>query len=309
VTSPIPFPNGPGNVTGMKGPRESRLFQIDGTPLQAPGWTVKYAKMPMFSPVGDRIVFNHHDEGQGHTLSIMAFNPANNTFSNLVEIFRHETLWPGWPFFTPGGEGVIFALGDAADYVSSHPARIFAARSDLFYVDLGSRRAVRLDRAGGFNGNTPYVPAGERDVHREFFPTVSPVAAGGYYWVFFTSRRTYGNIVTDPVDDVRTKQIWAAAIDIDAPPGADPSHPAFYLPGQEEGSGNVRAFAALEPCKDNGATCSSGIECCCGHCNESGQCYCSGACSKIDEKCETSSDCCSPGARCINGFCAFVPPQ
>ena len=95
---------------------------------------------------------------------------------------------------------------------------------------------------------------------------------------------------------------------IHAPAGADPSHPAFYLPGQEEGSGNVRAFAALEPCKENGNQCSSGVECCCGGCSDTGQCVCPGECSKFDEKCDTAADCCSPQAQCINGFCAFIPP-
>ncbi len=308
TTVPIPFPLGPGNIPGMEGPRESRLFQINGTPITTPGWNVKYAKMPMFAPDGNRIVFNHHDTGQGHTLAMMDFNPANNSFSNLVEIYRNDTLWPGWPFFTPGNEGVIFALGDANDYVSSHPLRPFPAKSDLFYVDVASKQAVRLSRAGGFNGNTSYLPYPGRDESREFFPTVSPVAAGGYYWLFFTSRRNYGNIMTFPVEDFRTKEIWVSAVDIHAPAGADPSHPAFYLPGQEEGSGNVRAFAALEPCKENGNQCSSGVECCCGGCSETGQCVCPGACSKFDEKCDTASDCCSPQAQCINGFCAFIPP-
>jgi hypothetical protein len=303
----IPFPLGPGNVPAMEGPRDSRLFQINGTPIPTPTWTVRWANMPTFSPTGDKLVFNHYDTGQGRSLAIINFNAANNSFSNLVELYKHDTLYPGWPFVTPGGEGVVFVLGDAADYVSSHPARIFAAKSDLMYIDIASKRAVRMDRAGGFNGNTPYVPAGERDVHREFFPTVSPVAAGGYYWVFFTSRRTYGNIMTKPVDDVGTKQIWVAAIDINAPAGVDPSHPAFYLPGQEEGSGNVRAFAALEPCKQDGAQCSTGVECCCGGCTDTGQCGCPEGCSNIDEKCTTAADCCSPTAQCINGFCALVP--
>ncbi len=303
ATSPIPFPNGPGNVVAMEGPKESRLFQINGTPITTTGWTVKYANMPMFAPDGSKIVFNHFDTGQGRSIAMMDFNAQNNAFSNLVELYKHDTLYPGWPFFTPGNEGVVIALGDAADYVSSHPARPFSAKSDLYYIDVGSKRAVPLARAGGDG-----VVAGERDLHREFFPTVSPVAAGGYYWLFFTSRRSYGNVMTFPVDDVRSKEIWVSAIDINAPSGSDPSHPAFYLPGQEEGSGNVRAFAALEPCKNDGLQCTSGVECCCGGCTETGMCGCPQGCSKFDEKCTTAADCCSPQAQCINGFCAFIPP-
>jgi hypothetical protein len=308
TTVPIPFPNGPGNVTGMEGPRTSRMFQMNGQAITATGWNVQYAKMPTFSPDGTKIVFNHHDMGQGRTLSIMDFNPANNSFSNLVQIFQDGTRYPGWPFVTPDSKGVVFVLGNAADYVSSHPARLFPEASDLYYVDIASRQAVRMSRAGGYNGNTPYVPYGTRDVGWEYFPTVSPVAAGGYFWVFFTSRRNYGNIrVTNDPGPVETKQLWVTAVDINAPPGTDPSHPAFYLPGQEEGSGNVRAFAALEPCKDQGQQCATGVDCCCGKCSDMGVCNCTETrCSKIDEACTTADDCCNkPTAKCINGFCAI----
>jgi hypothetical protein len=310
TTSPIPFPNGPGNVTGMEGPKTSRLFQMNGMPITAPGWNVQYAKMPMFSPDGTKIVFNNHDVGQGHSLSIMDFNPANNTFSNHVEIFRDNAKFPGWPFFTPDNKGVVFVLGTSADYVSSHPGRIFPEPSDLYYVDIASKQAVRMSRAGGFNGNASYLPYSPRDEHWEYFPTVSPVAAGGYFWVFFTSRRNYGNIrVTENPGPVETKQLWVTAVDINAPAGTDPSHPAFYLPGQEEGSGNVRAFAALEPCKDEGQMCKSGVDCCCGKCSDQGVCKCNDPrCSKIEEACTTKADCCSPTAQCINGFCSIPGP-
>jgi hypothetical protein len=310
TTSPIPFPNGPGNVTGMEGPKTSRLFQMNGMPITTVGWNIQHAKMPSFSPDGTKIVFNNHDAGQGRSLSIMDFNAANNTFSNHVEIFRDAARYPGWPFFTPDNKGVIFVLGNAADYVSSHPGRLFPEPSDLYYVDIASRQAVRMSRAGGFNGNTSYLPYSPRDERWEYFPTVSPVAAGGYFWVFFTSRRNYGNIrVTPGPEPVETKQLWVTAVDINAPPGSDPSHPAFYLPGQEEGAGNVRAFAALEPCKEEGQNCASGVDCCCGKCNDMGKCQCNDPrCSKIDEKCTTKADCCSPTAQCINGFCAIPGP-
>jgi hypothetical protein len=307
------FPDGNGSVVGMEGPRTSQLFQINGTPLQPQGWTVQYAKMPTFSPDGTKIVFNHHDTGQGHTLAMMDFDPTNNSFSNLVELYRHDTLWPGWPFFTPDSKGVIFALGDSDDYVSWHPGRpllSLPSKSDLYYLDVASKRAVKLARSGGFDGSSSYLPYPGRDEGWEYFPTVSPVAAGGYFWVFFTSRRNYGNtVVTPDAIPVETKQIWAAAIDINAPSGADPSHPAFYLPGQEERSGNVRAFAALDPCRNDGQQCSTGVDCCCGKCSDQGVCGCNDPrCSKIDEKCATKADCCSPTAQCINGFCAIPGP-
>ena len=87
------------------------------------------------------------------------------------------------------------------------------------------------------------------------------MAAGGYFWVFFDSVRRYGNLGVG-------RQLWGAAIEIQ-PSGnyrLDPSAPAFYVPGQELGTGNQRAFAALDPCKKEGDACNSGIDCCGGFC-------------------------------------------
>jgi hypothetical protein len=62
------------------------------------------------------------------------------------------------------------------------------------------------------------------------------VIAGGYAWVVFVSRRTYVNLLVGPAYQGQTsgtKQLWIAAIDLAAPPGPHPSHPAFWLPGQD----------------------------------------------------------------------------
>ena len=111
--------------------------------------------------------------------------------------------------------------------------------------------------------------------------------------------------------------------DVQALPGplTDPSHPGFYLVGQSD-SGNVRAFVALNPCLDDGATCASGLDCCCGFCPiaegaSEGTCGCEPPpCSQKNEKCEEDSDCCPPDDpatqpqnRCVGGFCNFIVPQ
>jgi hypothetical protein len=99
-------------------------------------------------------------------------------------------------------------------------------------------------------------------------------------------------------------------LDIEAAPGSDPSHPAFYLPNQELESGNIRAFAALEPCHLEGDSCNTGVECCCGFCAKTsgaGTCDCNpNRCSNIDEKCNTAADCCDQGVACVGGFCQFI---
>jgi hypothetical protein len=310
---PALFPFAPLNNPAMLGPRDAKLFDTrSGAALTATG-LVRYAKMPAFSPDGKKIVFNDHDNGQGHSLAVMDFDNATNTFSNRVEIFRDPVLFPGWPFFTPDGLQVVFALGDGSDYatIQDPPTGLFVNRSNLAIVDLRSRPARPLQLANGTG-----LPL--RDQNLNYYPTVSPVAAGGYFWVFFTSRRTYGNVMVQPETDAVTKKLWVAAIDIEAdgttlpdPLTGDPSHPPFYLPGQELASGNIRAFATLTPCESDGAVCTSGIDCCGGFC-VNGMCSKTPPpCSKIEDKCMSDADCCArtPPLRCIGGLCAIPPPR
>jgi hypothetical protein len=312
-----------GNIPGTFGPEPSKLYDANSGAEIAGSGIVEYAYMPMFSVDGSEVVFNHMDASnpEGHTLAAMDFDRATNTFSNLRTIYTDAARFPGWPFYLPDvvqqldelnerrGKRVIFALGEYPDFATQEqPVGLTPHVSDLYWVDLDSGMAAPLAQANGKDASGQItLPYGERDANKNYIPTVSPVAAGGYFWLFFTSKRNYGNLfVTDaPEMQAEAKKIWVSAIDIDAVPGSDPSHPAFFLPGQELESGNIRAFAALEPCRDNGMTCETGIDCCCGYCIE-GQCGCREGCAMFDEKCETSADCCDPSARCIGGFCALV---
>ena len=163
-----------------------------------------------------------------------------------------------------------------------------------------------------------YLPTGashENDTQLNYEPTVNPVASGGYYWVVFTSRRLYGNILTGPPWDTNSgpKRLWVAAIDTNATPGKDPSHPAFYLPGQELQAGNSRGFWSVDPCRANGQSCETGDECCNGYCHAAGDA--GGAlvcddkpqgCAREFDKCTTDADCCGENGptTCVNGRCA-----
>ncbi|MBV9948411.1 MAG: hypothetical protein JOZ69_16285, partial [Myxococcales bacterium] len=140
-------------------------------------------------------------------------------------------------------------------------------------------------------------------------------------WVVFTSRRMYGNVAQgDPyaAPDGKTpvpKKLWVGAIDLHPTPGKDPSHPAFYLPGQELLAANMRGFWVVDPCRPDGAACDTGDECCGGYCrpNASGGLVCGNvkpSCAQEFERCVVSSDCCSgSGLQCINGLCARVIVQ
>jgi hypothetical protein len=145
--------------------------------------------------------------------------------------------------------------------------------------------------------------------------------------VVFTSRRLYGNVATinpywsDPRNEDLSatptpKKLWVAAIDLNAAPGTDPSHPAFYLPAQELLAGNARGFWVVDPCQADGTTCITGDECCGGYCRpaDDGGLTCTAtqpSCSQEYEKCTTSADCCgaSVGIQCIDGFCSQGAPK
>jgi hypothetical protein len=203
--------------------------------------------------------------------------------------------------------------------------------SELWWVDLATRKAHRLDALNGRSVNgTPNLPAtaphtAEQDAVLNYEPTVGPIAAGGYAWVVFTSRRQYGNVATatpwrsDPrnypwQDEVTTKKLWVAAIDLDPKPGTDPSHPAFYLPAQELYAGNSRGYWSFDPCRADGASCEAGDQCCGGFCQRGSDgaltCGSDGpVCSATYDRCKQSTDCCdvASGAKCINSVCAAPP--
>jgi hypothetical protein len=264
--------------------------------------------MPSFSPDGTKVVFNDTDNGGGHTLVVMDFDKGTNTFSNAQQVFKDTGGYPAWPFFTPDSSQVVFIDDSSSNFASTtDPPGNTVASADLYITDVASGVAHQLGAANGDNPNgSTYLPYPGRDEHLNFYPTVSPVATGGYFWVFFTSRRNYGNTLVDPNDGPASKKLWVSAISIGATPGSDASHPAFYLPGQELASGNIRAFATLSPCKQNGNSCSSGLDCCGGACN-GGTCGMPMGCSHAEEKCTTAADCCSgQGLQCINGYCSQV---
>jgi hypothetical protein len=330
------FPVNDVNNPAMIGPAVNAMYNPStGATIPFTGLSVQHAMMPMFSPDGKKVVYNDVDNHMGHGLVVQDFDAKTNTFSNPVLIYNDPKSYPGWPFFTPDSKYVVFAMGPASNFASIPPASfsgvgpVQASASDVASSDLyitclrtpGTAQALNL--ANGMRAGSSYLPYPGRDEHLNFYPTGSPVAAGGYFWVFFTSRRQYGNVmvdatngnaIPDPVFHAETKKIWAAAVTIDAMEGAcagDPSHPAFLLPGQELVSGNIRAFAALAPCAAMGASCQSGVDCCGGYCTN-GTCGPPPMCSTVDNKCTTDANCCAqtPALRCIGGYCTSPePPQ
>ena len=246
------------------------------------------AATPSFSSDGTLLAFNLWG-GPGadrRSLATLAFDPAALAFGALTTIY---TPPPGasvaWPSFLPSQQAIVFEESfDTAAWGETRDGN----KGRLAWATVSPASAHRLDRLDGVG----YLPVGDGlhadDSRFDYEPTVNPVASGGYAWVVFTSRRIYGNVATiDPFssDPARyawrtqptTKKLWVAAIDLGAAPGSDPSHPAFYLPGQELYAGNSRGFWSVEPCRGDGAACETSDECCGGSCGSDGSALVCGA--------------------------------
>jgi hypothetical protein len=316
---------------GTQGPggKNAATLYDTATGAEIPGSGVPTgALMPTFSPDGTQLVFNDNALDKAHGLALMSYDTANDLASKYRPLTQETApLRPAWPFFLPDGKAIVYVRTDSQDFSGNGAGiggNLHGPVSDLQIVDIASGQSIALARAGGFDSQADadrgrtYLPYGTEEVHHSYFPTVSPVAAGGYFWLFFDSVRHYGNQGVQ-------RQLWGAAIDIraDGKYTIDPSHPAFYLPGQEFGTGNHRAFAALDACKKDGDKCTSGIDCCGGACTfpdptaelvePVGMCGRPpvNSCAKRDERCKADGDCCPPqaGAQpdfCIAGFCAQI---
>ena len=298
------------------------------------------AGTPVFSPDGRHVAFNFTGGtgADGISLAAMDFNPATSVFSNFRVLYTpsnkaHTALWPS---VMPTNDSVIFELEvqyntrdwggtrSRCDSTGCANENTTGAQGELWWVDLAGKAAAPLATLNGVSAAGMYLPKSAshaNDAVLNYEPTVNPVTSGGEAWVVFTTRRLYGNVATLPpyysdprfVDlstQATPKKLWVAAMDLNAPPGTDPSHPAFYLPAQEILAGNSRGYWVVDPCQANGTSCQSGDECCGGYCQATaGGLVCSSvppACSQILDKCTFNSDCCGAnlGILCINGFCS-----
>jgi hypothetical protein len=326
------------SVGTIAGDSSSRAYSSAGV-LQATqpslgntGWTSFGGGFPTFSPDGKHLAFNYQASTGGATtadkksLGVISYDAVNKVFNNYVKLHTPAAGVDSWSSFLPTNDAVVF------EHEIASPAGFGFTRynntGELMWVDLATQTAHTLDNVNG-KGYLPTSASHTDDTVLNYEPTVNPVVSGGYAWVVFTSRRLYGNVATlapwtsDPRNydwqnpaNITTKKLWVAAIDLNAPAGTDPSHPAFYLPAQELVAGNARGFWTVDPCHPDGTGCETGDECCGGYCRPGGD---GGAlictmqqpmCAQEFEKCTKDSDCCGycAGITCINGFCSKSSP-
>lgn len=179
-----------------------------------------------WSPDDTRIAFTQSDEAH--------FDDWYLTTPSHIEVLDHlgggsfgpprtlVTPPAGWrayyPAWSPDGDWLAFNLstGDAYD---DPDAEVWVVDAD------GARPAVRLDAANDVGALT------------NSWPRWGPLPDDDVLWLAVASRRSYG-IYTAGVP-----QVWVAAFDpARATAGVDPSWSAFWLPGQDIGTGNHIPF-------------------------------------------------------------------
>jgi hypothetical protein len=301
-------------------PLESFLVETDsGRTIDGSGFP-RSAMMPTFSADGSLAAFNDYTRNNGGNISLIDYDAASRKAQNQRDLYTTTEGYTGWPFVLPDNGGVLFTQGESPAFSGGGafitPAALRGPKSDLMTVDMESGQATILARAMGYNsvqdaqdGNT-YLPFGAEEEHSAYYPTISPVAAGGYFWVFFDTIRHYGN------KGLR-RQLWVTAVAVqrrniqeglnndEALYGIDHSSPAFYIPGQDFATANHRAFAALDPCALDGESCESGVDCCTGFCTD-GVCGPPAMCATTNNKCKVDDDCCDKTEFCIGNICGPI---
>jgi hypothetical protein len=270
---------------------------------------------PAFSPDGKRFVAVEGAGSWYHNLTngkliVMDFDPMTRTFKNPISPvsasqFPQNERAIAYPSFTPDGQWIAYHVADYPTGCDVQGCSDTAKQIGAIWLSssVNNTKPVRLDV---LTDSSPKQT--DHDLSLE--PTFNPVERGGYHWVVFTSMRDWGNKITG-VPNNGKKRLWVSAIDKN-PGGGDPSHPAFFLEGQEENTTNMRGFWALAACipTQGGGGCSAGFECCSGFCDK-GMCVDIGmlTCKGVGQACTKDEECCnSPPVQCIGGKCA-IPVQ
>lgn len=300
---------------------DTRLFLLDGADgreLEATGLPTAPAGSPTWSPDGARVAWmeggGDGPSGTEAATRIVIADVARDAFTPRV---LHEGaaladspeggVTDSHPTFSPDSRYVVFAHGTSS--VSTTDGVEAAPRSGLYLVSVEGGEPIRLDEGMG--------PEGPVDA---FWPVFSPfvtVEADGrlLYWLAFYSRQAFGN---DRVGTggTRRRQLWLTAIDpARAEAGADPSHPPYWLPGQDRTADDIAALWAPTACRGRGEGCAASSECCSGECAAADPaapdvltCRPPRTCRTAGQSCETEDDCCS-GLGCNLNVCGYAPPE
>ncbi|HEY8088946.1 MAG TPA: hypothetical protein VIF09_13900 [Polyangiaceae bacterium] len=262
---------------------------------------------PVFSPDGKHFAAvesnNVWHEWTVGKLVLFDYDATAQKFTGPTKLADGSAFTGGeqavaYPSFSPDSAWLAFHAGDYAGGCHDACNATTVDTGSLWLQATSGAAPVRMTTLTDSSPN----PA---DHDLSFEPTFNPIERGGYFWVVFTSMRDWGNRVTG-TPNCGKKRLWVAAIDKSGTT-ADPSHPAFFLEGQEEATMNMRGFWALAACipTQGGGSCQQGFDCCSGFCDK-GVCVDTGtlSCKGVGDTCVTSADCCNSSVvSCVGGKC------
>lgn len=279
--------------------------------------------MPSFSPNGKKLGvveakgsianLRENQNPDSQSILVLDFDQATLKFAPAFAKLPTGDFSPyapsgiGYPTFAPSSTWLAFHVGNRSTGCFQDGANF----CDNLVRHKGNLYAQKLDGSGPVRLSALNDAPAEIDRNLSVEPTFNPVERGGYAWVVFTSMRDWGNKLTGEANNGK-RRLWVAAVD-KAIGAVDPSHPAFYLEGQEE-SPNMRGFWALAACTPTpkpgagGGACKAGFECCSGFCDaDVGKCVepSALACVGLGGQCKVAADCCNAGTvTCENGKCS-----
>jgi hypothetical protein len=269
-----------------------------------PGVTHKVG-WPTFTPAGDAVLYQRQFGSAKAFLTTWSTSDLNTIGGALAEIWMSNIPPDKSTAAIPTELRALNGLNAAgtASYLPVTPA----SPTPSYHSTNATFTINQSD-----NCNNSATVSGVNDYQLNYLPWMAPVEAGGLNWVVFTSRRMYGNIADDDPWDAEpgptacngwtctctsgnppTKKLWIAALEKTFTPGTDPSHPAFYLPGQELMAGNSDGYWVNSQCSTLGSTCATSDDCCGGTGTSP-----TTRCAASTNTCQNISACAAPGASC-----------
>jgi Tol biopolymer transport system component len=246
-------PDGRAFASSQRGALVIRSLK-DGSLLEPINVSGKKASHPDYSPDGKTIALVSYNTKLGSIYddyhfcdgSILLYDTTAKTTKLLVAYQNGVNNY--YPAFSPDGQRLVFnrASGDnllmAEANICSQttpgkgPDLYAHPQAELFIVAASGGQVQRLDNANG-------PIKGVSNTWAKWGPSMD---GDEVFWLAFSSTRDYGNVLinsTRPdIKGVKKPQIWISAIKRDGT--ADPSYPAFWLPGQKTDSGNHLPFWA-----------------------------------------------------------------
>jgi hypothetical protein len=184
---------------GLGGSADATLFDTKSGKMIVSTGIPPGVLMPFFSPDGTFLVFNDYAIDQAHGIALMHYDTKAHAATDYTMLFAEAAgdMRPAWPFVLPDNHGVLFVRTDDGDFTGGgagvttqiQPGDA-APFSELSIIDVASKTVTLLAKAMGYNkpedaaSNLTYLPFGMEDLHHAFYPTVSPVGAGGYFWCY-----------------------------------------------------------------------------------------------------------------------------